>query len=493
MVILKFRITKEVLMKAFLGKRNQVLFIVVLFVFSFLHPVLAVEKKPQVITPESAKITKIRKQIDAQIDGLSSILFEINDWMYHNPEPGFLEVKSSARLVEELKRHGFDIEWGVPGLPQEYDKLKLVGGLPTGLDIPPGLPTAFKAKYKGLSVPPVIGIAVEYDALRGNPPFHGCQHNMQGPTGIGAAIALAEVMEKNRIPGSIWVIGTPAEEVGPPAKAAMAKAGYFDGVDFMFRSHGTARETLHYPGGFSARHIRQMKYTFHGRSSHAQRSWQGRSALDAVLLLFHAMDMMREHSEPQFRFHGIVSDGGAAPNIVPAKASATLWIRHLMDETPTGALSPREARKMIEKKVEALDKMAQGAALATETTVDINHYGDYNPGIAVGFLNDIVFQYAIDYGGIEIGERKVPRHWEETGFATLIVPGAHVSIGTAGIPETAGHSQESADITISEAGHKSLILTAKVMAGSALRLLMDPEFRQKAKAEHAKWVEKYNK
>jgi len=81
----------------------------------------------------------------------------------------------------------------------------------------PGLLTAFKAKYLGSSEPPVIGIAVEYDALRENPPFHGCQHNMQGPTGIGAAIALTRVMTKNKIPGSVWVIGTPAEEVGPPA------------------------------------------------------------------------------------------------------------------------------------------------------------------------------------------------------------------------------------------------------------------------------------
>ena len=201
---------------------------------------------------------------------------------------------------------------------------------------------------------------------------------------------------------------------------------------------------------------------------------------------------MREHSEPQFRFHGIVSNGGVAPNIVPAEASATMWIRFLTDETPLGSLSPSEAQEKIAKKVAALDKVAQGAALATETTVDIDHYGDYNPGIAVGILNDIVFQYAVDYGGVEIGERKVPRHWEETGFATLVVPGAHVSIGTIGIPEAAGHSQDNADITVTEAGHQSLLLTAKVMAASALRLLMDPDLRKMAKAEHGKWVEKYN-
>jgi metal-dependent amidase/aminoacylase/carboxypeptidase family protein len=173
-------------------------------------------------------------------------------------------------------------------------------------------------------------------------------------------------------------------------------------------------------------------------------------------------------------------------------ASATLWIRHLVDETPVGSMNPRKAREKIESKVEALDNMAKGCALASGTTVDIDHYGEYNPGISVGVLNDIAFQYALEYGGVNIGEREVPRHWEETGFATLKVPGVHISIGTEGLPQVAGHSQENADITISPAGHKSLLLTTKVMGAVALRLLLDKGLREKAEAEHTKWLEKYN-
>jgi amidohydrolase len=451
------------------------------------------QSKPQVVAKESKQVAELRKAVDAEIDALKDRLIEINDWMYHHPEPGFLEFEAARLLTNELKKSGFEVEMGVAGLPADFDKLKVIGGLAKDYSGPPGIPTAFRAKYRGKSDKPVIGITVEYDALRGNPPFHGCQHNMQGPTGIGAAIALAKVMEKSKIPGSVWVIGAPAEEIGPPAKAVMAKTGYFDGIDFMFRSHGTERETFRFPGGFSSRHIRQMKYTFHGKSAHAQNAWEGRSALDAVLLLFHAMDMMREHSEPQFRFHGIVSDGGTAPNIVPQEASALVWVRHLTDETPEGSLSPRKAKEMIEKKVETLDNMAKAAALATETTADIDHYGEYDAGIAVGLLNDIVFQYAVDYGGVKIGERAVPRHWEETGFGTLVVPGAHVGIGTEGIPDVPGHSQENADISISPAGHESLILTAKVMAAVSLRMMMDAKLREQAKTEFASWVEKYNK
>ncbi|MBM3791448.1 MAG: M20 family metallopeptidase [Acidobacteria bacterium] len=235
-----------------------------------------------------------------------------------------------------------------------------------------------------------------------------------------------------------------------------------------------------------------MKYTFHGKSAHAQSAWQGRSALDAVLLLFHSMDMMREHSEPQFRFHGVITEGGVAPNIVPELASTLIWIRHIIDETATGSMSPRKAGKMIADKVAELDAMARGAALATGTTVDIDHYGEYVPGVSVGALNDVAFQYAVDCGGTGIGERSVPNQWEETGFGTLRVPGATIHIGTDDTPEAPGHSQADADISVSPAGHRSLILTTKVMAATALRLVMDAGLRDKIRAEHAQHVRRYH-
>jgi hypothetical protein len=108
-------------------------------------------------------------------------------------------------------------------------------------------------------------------------------------------------------------------------------------------------------------------------------------------------------------------------------------------------------------------------------------------------MSDLVFQYAVDYGGDGVGERNVPNQWEETGFATLLVPGVSVHIGTKDTPEVAGHSQENADLTVGDPGHRSLVLTTKVMAASALRLLMDSELREKVKTEHAHWVEQYNK
>ncbi len=233
----------------FKKEKKRLGFLAVFLTLVFLYPVLGIEEKPKILASESSKTTAIRKQVDAQIDELGPTLFEINDWMYNNPEPGFLEFKSSARLAEELEKHGFKIEWGVPGLPEDYDRLKIIGGLPPDYDGPAGLPTAFKAKYKGRSEHPVIGFAVEYDALRGDPPFHGCQHNMQGPVGIGAAIALAEVLEKNGLPGSIWVIGTPAEEVGPPGLLFLDEAGAMSedvgiGLNRLFESDDPRRSIV---------------------------------------------------------------------------------------------------------------------------------------------------------------------------------------------------------------------------------------------------------
>ncbi len=449
---------------------------------------------PETIQPEPARITAVRKQVDAKIDAYHARMIEMNDWMYNNPEPGFQEFKASKMLAGDLEKHGFQVEFGVPGLEKawpEFDKLKKVGGLPDDYNGPPYLPTAFRAKYKGKSEHPVIAIVVEYDALRAG--FHGCQHNMQGPTGLGAAIALAETLDQNKIPGSVWVIGAPAEEVGPPSKAALARANYLEGADFAFRSHGTTRSTGSSPGGYSARHIVQHRYTFEGKEAHAQRAWgSDANALNAVQLFFHAIDMLRQQSEPQFRFHGVITDGGAAPNVIPPRATALMWVRHLMDETSVGTMSPAEARALIEKKVEQMNNAAKGAALATGTQVEIERYGTYVPSVSVGSMSDLRFKYAVEYGGGKVEHSQMPAAWEETGLLTVQVPGIGVHVGNPDIPEAPGHSRKNADITISPAGHENLKLTAKTMAATALRLAMDPVMAKRVKDEHAMWVAKYN-
>src|SRR5512138_3498873 len=114
-------------------------------VLALCMPAVQAQNRKQVIPPEPASVSAIRKDVDRRIDALSARMFEISDWMYKNPEPGFLEFKASATLTDELKKHGFEIQMGVPGLPPDFDRLKLVGGLPFGYSGPQGIPTAFKA------------------------------------------------------------------------------------------------------------------------------------------------------------------------------------------------------------------------------------------------------------------------------------------------------------------------------------------------------------
>jgi len=124
-------------------------------------------------------------------------------------------------------------------------------------------------------------------------------------------------------------------------------------------------------------------------------------------------------------------------------------------------------------------------------------YGTYVPGISVGAFNDLAFQYAIEYGGINIREKPKPADdggWDETGMASVLVPGTQVKIGVEGCTseKTPGHSMENANITISPQGHKGVVLTGKVMGGTGLRLVLDPEMQKKIKAEFDMWLKKYN-
>ena len=442
----------------------------------------AAPKPPEVIPleslpPETSQVAALRKAVDAEIDAFSGRAIEMNDWMYHNPETGFLEFKASAMMGDELKKQGFDVSYGVPALAEEFDsfvKERFGAG---------GLKEAFVAKYKGRVEHPVVAFMLEADALReqGGKAFHGCQHNQQGPVAIASAVALAHVMEKSGVPGSVWVIFTPAEEVPPSVKTAMTKAGVFDEVDFLIRSHGTGAKPQRSKAGIGncCMLIESTLYEFTGRPAHGTRAWQGRDALDAARLFFTAVDMLREHSEPTFRFMGTITRAGSAPNVVNDSVEVDHWIRN----------ADRAGIEAIRKKQEQVDTIAKGAAMATFTEVKIRHYGTDTNGIEDGWLQALAWHYTRAYGDAEAISEELgdPTGWDESGIGAVNVPGVQVKAAVAGIPEVAGHSYENAAITISPEGHKGLVQTAKIGAAVALRLFTDPNLRAQVNEEHAAW------
>jgi aminobenzoyl-glutamate utilization protein B len=270
-------------------------------------------------------------------------------WEY--PELGYQEEKSSALLQSELQSAGFRVQSGVADEP-----------------------TAFVATFG--QGEPVIGILGEFDALPGlsqaatpyrspvvaDGPGHACGHNLLGAGAALASVALKEYMERNHVAGTLRYYGTPAEE-GGDGKVYMLRAGLFRDVDVVLHWHpGDKNGVLN--GGLLA--INGAKFLFHGVAAHASVAPErGRSALDAVMLMGNGIEFLREHIPSNSRIHYVITNGGAAPNVVPDTAELYLYARN-----PSSAVLGVIWDRIL--------KIGQGATLMTETTLDIREVGGSN-------------------------------------------------------------------------------------------------------------------
>ena len=267
-------------------------------------------------------------------------------WEY--AELGYHEEKSSSLLRRELEAAGFRVQSTVADEP-----------------------TAFVATYG--QGEPVIGILGEFDALPGlsqaatpdrspliaNAPGHGCGHNLLGSGAALAAVALKEYMERNHVAGTLRYYGTPAEE-GGDGKVYMLRAGLFRDVDVVLQWH-PASENVVANGGMLA--MNSARFLFHGVAAHAAMAPErGRSALDAVMLMGTGIEYLREHVPSNSRIHYIITNGGAAPNVVPDTAELYLYARN-----PSLVVLGEVWNRIL--------KIGQGAALMTETTLDVKDIG----------------------------------------------------------------------------------------------------------------------
>jgi aminobenzoyl-glutamate utilization protein B len=275
------------------------------------------------------------------VDKKYSYLAKLNDKIWSFAEVGLQEHKSAKLLAAELEKAGFSVEIGVAGMP-----------------------TAFYASWG--SGRPKIGFLAEYDALphlsqkvsadrdpvKVDAPGHGCGHNTYGVAVLGAVLALQAEMKKDSLPGTIVFYGCPAEETGV-GKVFMARAGVFDDLDCSLTWHPGAVNTITMS---SSNAVDSVKWTFYGRSAHAAGNPdQGRSALDAVELMNVGVNYLREHVVQDARIHYVTTKGGGEPNVVPAEAQVWYYIR-----------APR--RQDVDDLHARITKIAQGAALMTETT-----------------------------------------------------------------------------------------------------------------------------
>ena len=375
-------------------------------------------------------------------------LLAVSDDICTHPEIGYKEQRSVKILADLLRAHDFDVTIGAAG----FD-------------------TAFVARYKQSNGAPNLGVIVEYDALRGTEgPFHGDQHCAQGPVGIAAAVAVAEFLTKNHLPGSVTVFGTPAEELlEPSAKTVMHTAHVFDGMDVIVRSHSSGQTSRPAPGfGTCCLNIDGVKYTFTGAPAHQMTAWNGRNALTAVIHLFENIDAMRSNIRPEARIQGIITEGGAAPNVVPDRAQADFYIRY-PDEVYL-----RQVREFV-------DNAAKAAALATGTKLKIENYGTSRDGISVASLAEPAFALMKMYGAGKVADQPgKPQGYEESGSVSRDIPGIGFSAYTSDYPN---HTYEMNQDNLKPVGHSGFAVQAQAMAALLQQFATRPELRAAVKKE----------
>lgn len=377
---------------------------------------------------------RVRDSVELQRQRLIQLSLNIHD----SPELGLKEERAVAWLTSYLEENGFSIEQGVAGLP-----------------------TAFRARYGEGS--PKIAFLAEYDAL---PKIgHGCGHNIIAAAAAGAGVASKTAIDERG--GTVLVLGTPGEE-GIGGKISMLEAGAFSDLDVAMLVHPNTRnmaveETLA---------CSTLEIEFFGRPAHAAaQPHRGINALDALILSFNAINTLRQHMKAEARIHGIITDGGEAPNITPAHSAATFLIRALDN-------------KYLEELKEKVLNCFVGASIATGARLEYR-WGErtYAP-----MKNNLTLAELFGRNLELLGRQVEPFDPSfglgstDMGNLSQAVPSIHATVAIAP-PEVLIHTPEFAAAAASEAGHKGLVDAAKAMAMTLVDILCQPEVIQKIKQE----------
>ena len=453
-------------------------------------------------------IQTVKDLVASQADAAVALAKEI--WNY--AELSYEEVRSAAALMEALKKEGFAIEEGIAGIP-----------------------TAFTATFQSGSGKPVVGFLAEYDALAGlsqkagcpvqeaiepGGAGHGCGHNLLGAGCYAAAVALKDYLVKASKDGTVIFFGCPAEE-GAGAKQFIARAGYFDNVDFAYTWHP---ETINEVGSKGSVAIMGANFTFNGVAAHAgAEPHLGRSALDAVELMNVGCNYLREHMIDAARIHYAYSDaGGSAPNVVQSCAVIKYEVR---------APKVSQVQELFTRVVD----VAKGAALMTGTKMQYEitmAFSDYTANRTLGAVVDQCFRelgapdwteadYDLAAGFLRTYPRSTmagireklgayfapeeldkalekpldsmvhPFNPKETGYNSgstdvgdvgYATPTVMFHVATACLGNV-GHSWQNTAFACSDIGMKGMLRAAEVMTLSAIRTMAQPELIRKAKVE----------
>ncbi|MFQ9398175.1 amidohydrolase [Agathobacter rectalis] len=368
------------------------------------------------------------------------------DLIYDFAEKSAEEYKSMELLTDYLQNEGFTVERGI------------------------ALDTAFRATWDNCraavddeekNTAPVLGILVEYDALEDI--GHACGHHMQGPAGIGAAIAIKEVMKD--YPFKLVIYGTPAEET-LGGKIVMLDAGYMKELDLALMSHGSPNTSV----DEKCMALENFVVTFHGVKSHAAISPdEGRSALDAALLSFHAIEMLREHVKDDTRMHYTIRNAGGPPNVVPDLTVAEYTLRSY-------------STSYLNTVVERFYNILKGAALMTDTTYDIQRDLPFKSKIVCHSVNDLLMKNAAYEKAPSIAAPRKKTGSTDFGNVLYEIPGSCIRIAFTK-PDAQPHSQEYLEAGKTDKAHDAICYAAKIMADTFCDVITTPGLLTQIKEE----------
>ncbi|NJC73243.1 M20 family metallopeptidase [Planosporangium thailandense] len=394
-----------------------------------------------VVSPHPGAPQDLTDRIERYVGDLGADIVGLSHQVFDHPELCFEEHEAAAAVARLVRSHGLAIE---------------VGSF--------GLPTSFRARVGNGR--PAVAILAEYDAL---PDIgHGCGHNVICASAVGAFLALARVASE--LPGSVELIGTPAEE-GGSGKVLIARAGGFDGIDAAMMIHPGVYDVGTYP----PQGMRTVNVVYQGLEAHAAAMpFMGRNALDAVVAAYSGISQLRQHMLPSDRIHGVILEGGRRPNIVPGRTAASFYVRSRRTETM------RELSSRVQQIFEA-------AAHMTGTSVDVE-WDPYPEEQPVRTNRVLMERYAVNMarrGRAVLGQQalEVPLNGStDFGNVSHLVPGIHPVVAMA-TPGVACHSREFAAEARGPRGDRAALDGAFALASTAADFLHDAAMRAAAMAE----------
>ncbi|MEQ7217221.1 M20 family metallopeptidase [Vagococcus fluvialis] len=382
-------------------------------------------------------IQKIESNIEAYM--------ELVQTMYDNPEIGNEEFETMKLLVDYLDKVGFKTTSGYV------------------------VPTGFLGEYDTGKEGPTIAVMCEYDAL---PEVgHGCGHNLIAGIGVATGEAVKEIIDQ--FGGKLLVVGTPAEE-NFGGKVSMSEAGVFDEVDVALMVHPGSKNGV---GGRSTA-LNPIKFEFFGTNAHACKPQQGASSLDAAVMSYLQINLLRQFVNQNTFIHGVIKDGGEAANVIPAYASLEYYFR-----APTMSY----AKEVTEKAIQAVDAICKANNVTYKTST---YECPYEDTVINYKLADILTEKYIELGVENIYPvEEIAGGSTDVGAVSYRCPTIQGNIKICG-EEVSGHTVEMAQATISKDGEKGLIKASQGLAMTILELLENPALLAEVKQEFKETVGK---